>query len=68
MASSSDNAENKHLSCLYECLAVEVDHKNSAGLLYRILLKQLLEVKNENLRRESQRVRFQLYGLSLIHI
>ena len=64
MASSSDNAENKHFSCLYECLAVAVDHKNSAGLLYRILLKQLLEVKNENLRRESQQVRFQLYGSS----
>ena len=26
---SSDDAENKYLSCLYECLAVAVDHKDS---------------------------------------
>ena len=64
MASSGD-AENEYLSCLYECLAVAVDHKDiwdisllSLGFWQSILL----ELKTEDLRREPQKVRFQLYG------
>ena len=60
---SSDDAENKYLSCLYECLAVAVDHKDSPLTFCRsILLETLCEVTTEGLRREPQKVRFQLYG------
>ena len=62
---SSDDAENKYLSCLYECLAVAVDHKDSPLTFCRsILLETLCEVTTEGLRREPQQVRFQLYGSS----
>ena len=67
MASSND-AENEYLSCLYDCLAVAVDHKHSVGLrqttLQSILLEELFEAVNEDLLREPQKVRFQLYGSS----
>ena len=62
---SSDDAENKYLSCLYECLAVAVDHKDSPlSLCQSILLERLSEVTTEGLRRGPQQVRFQLYGSS----
>ena len=57
---SSDDAENKYLSCLYECLAAAVDHKDSQS----ILLQTLCEVTTEGLRPGPQQVRFQLYGSS----
>ena len=61
---SSDDAENEHLSCLYESLAAVVDLKDSFGLWQSILLQGVSEVKTENLRREPEQVRFQLYGSS----
>ena len=62
---SSDDAENEHLCCLYERLAVAVDHKGSfLGLLRSILLEELFEVTTEDLRRKPKQVRFQLYGSS----
>ena len=61
---SSDDAENDHLSCLYESLAAVVDLKDSFGLWQSILLQGVSEVKTENLRREPEQVRFQLYGSS----
>ena len=61
---SSDDAENEHLCCLYERLAVAIDHKGSLGLLRSILLEELFEVTTEDLRRKPKQVRFQLYGSS----
>ena len=64
MASSGD-AENEYLSCLYECLAVAVDHKDIwdiSSLSFGFWQSILLELKTEDLRREPQKVRFQLYG------
>ena len=61
---SSDDAENEYLSCLYECLAVAVDFKDSFGLWQSIILQELFEVMTEKLRREPEQVRFQLYGSS----
>ena len=62
---SSDDAENKYLSCLYECLAAAVDHKDSPlTFCQSILLQALCEVTTEDLRRGPQQVRFQLYGSS----
>ena len=62
---SSDDAENKYLSCLYECLAAAVDHKDSPlTFCQSILLQTLCEVTTEGLRRGPQQVRFQLYGSS----
>ena len=60
---SSDDAENKYLSCLYECLAAAVDHKDSPlTFCQSISLQRLCEVTTEGLRRGPQQVRFQLYG------
>ena len=61
---SSDDAENEHLCCLYERLAVAIDHKGSLGLLRSIWLEELFEVTTEDLRRKPKQVRFQLYGSS----
>ena len=61
---SSNGAENEYLSCLYECLAVAVDDKDSLGLWPSIFLEELFEVATEDLLRKPQQVRFQLYGSS----
>ena len=67
---SSDDAENEHLSFLYECLAVAVDYKDFLGFirlstfstLQRRLLEEVFEAATEDLRCKPQQVRFQLYG------
>ena len=59
---SSDDAENEHLCCLYECLAVAVDDMDMIGLFQSILPVELSKITTENLRCEPQQVRFQLYG------
>ena len=59
---SSDDAENEHLCCLYECLAVAVDDMDMIGLFQSILPVELSKMTTENLRCEPQQVRFQLYG------
>ena len=61
---SSNGAENEYLSCLYECLAVAVDDKDSLGLWQSIFLEELFEVATEFLLRKPQQVRLQLYGSS----
>ena len=61
---SSDDAENEHLCCLYECLAVAVDDMDVIGLFQSILPVALSKITTENLRCEPQQVRFQLYGSS----
>ena len=63
---SSDDAENKYLSCLYECLADAVDSKGWLDIFsWRSLyLQQFLETMTEGQRRKPQQVRFQLYGSS----
>ena len=58
---SSDDAENEHLCCLYECLAVAVDDMDMIGL-FQSILPELSKMRTENLRCEPQQVRFQLYG------
>ena len=61
-----DDAENKYLSCLYECLAVAVGYKKNYGLWLSLvsamssLVEEWLELVTEDLR--PQQVRFQLYG------
>ena len=59
---SSDDEENKYLSCLYDCLAVAVDHNDSSVLWRSILLEESFEDLTEDLRDEPQQVRFQMYG------
>ena len=63
---SSDDAENKYLSCLYECLADAVDSKGWLDIFsWRSLyLQQFMEIMTEDQRRKPQQVRFQLYGSS----
>ena len=61
---SSDDAENEHLCCLYECLAVAVDDKDNLGLWQSIFVEELFEVMTEDLRRKPKQVRLQLYGSS----
>ena len=61
---SSDDEENKYLSCLYDCLAVAVGHKDSSVLWRSILLEESFEVATEDQRDEPQQVRFQMYGSS----
>ena len=65
---SSDDAENEHLCCLYDCLAVAVDDKGSLGLWQNLFqsmfVEEMFEMMTENLRRKPQQVRFQLYGSS----
>ena len=61
---TSDDAENEYLSCLHKCLAVAVDQKGISGLRPSILLEEICKVATEDLRRNPQQVRFQLYGSS----
>ena len=66
MASGGDS-ENQHLSHLYECLAVAVDHlKDWLGIIswQSLLIEDVLEIVTEDQRRTPQQVRLQLYGSS----
>ena len=66
MASGGDS-ENQHLSHLYECLTVAVDHlKDWLGIIswQSLLIEDVLEIVTEDRRRTPQQVRFQLYGSS----
>ena len=68
MASSND-AENEYLSCLYECLAVAGDHKDSLqSTLHSIYVEELFEGWTKHLRRKPQQVRLQLEALLKIYM